>query len=125
VIEVGFELRWHAEVVHGQADDDDISLLQLRDQGVRVRNHGRLLGISRLRLGDKRTETLGIEMRHRLGRSDMAHYDLRVRMLLLKGLYKLIGQLARLTFLIVDTGIDLQQGSHEISPKNMDHLRHI
>jgi hypothetical protein len=61
VVEVGLERRRHAEVVHRQADHDDVGAPQLVDQRVGVVDHG-LLRRSALACRQERLEALGGEV---------------------------------------------------------------
>src|ERR1700733_15753786 len=53
VVEIRFELRGYAEVVHGQADDDDIGSSQLIDQRIGIGDDRVLRVNALLRLGDE------------------------------------------------------------------------
>ena len=72
MVEIRAQRRRHAEVVHRQADDEGIGFAQLGDQRVGVVDDRLLFGRARLRLGEERAETRGVEVRHGVARQ-IAH----------------------------------------------------
>ena len=109
VVEIRFERRRNAEVVHRHAEYDGLRALEFVDQRVRLGDQ-RLLARGALGgSGDERQETFGIEVRQRLA-GEIANDHLRAIVIGAPGGDELIGELARLAAGREQAGVDLQQG---------------
>jgi hypothetical protein len=110
-VEVGLQRRRHAEVVHRQAEDDDVGAAQLVDQALRVIRHGALRGRALFRFREERLEALRGEVRHRIG-GEVANDDAVIRRAVAPRGDELPREPARLAVVGEEAGLDLQKRFH-------------
>lgn len=74
MIKVGLQLRGHAEVVHRQAQHDDVGAAHLVNQRVALGDDGLLLGRAGFGRRQKGLETRAVQMRQRLSGEVADHH---------------------------------------------------
>src|SRR6266850_4480631 len=111
VIEIRLERRRQAEVVHRQAEHDDLGAPELVDQGVGMLDHRLLRSAVLAGLREERAEARRVEMWHRLER-EVAHDHLTARVRLAPGSDEALSEAARLAAVGEDAGPDLQKRFH-------------
>jgi hypothetical protein len=111
VIEIRLEGRRQAEVVHWQAEHDDLGAPELVDQSVGVLDYRLLRSAALAGLGEERAEARRVQMGDRLER-EVAHDHLTVSVRLAPGGDEALGESARLAAVGKDAGLDLQERFH-------------
>src|SRR5205807_6602489 len=95
VIEIRLEGRRQAEVVHRQAEDDDLGAPELVDQGIGMLDHRLLRSVALAWLGEERAEARRVQVGDWLER-EVAHDHPPVRVRLAPGGDEALGEAARL-----------------------------